>query len=113
MRWAKTSLRNSFFGWMAHSPAAEPGDRLEEIRKAMLLALEQTLEAKNTAIERKLLFAQDLDELWYARPDLMTVIAADRGESVARDCLAEITPLFKGKAPGVLRRSKRPAPPKA
>ncbi len=110
MRWAKTSLRNSFFGWMGHQPAAEPSARLEEIRKAMLLVLEQSLDGKNSAVERKLLFAHDLDELWYARPDLMTAIAAARGESTARACLADITQMFDAGAGGRLRRGTGSGP---
>lgn len=105
MRWAKTSLRNSFFGWMAHQPPAEPSASLEEIRKAMLQLLEQSPDGSNQAIERRVLFAHDLDELWYLRPDLMNAIAAVRGESAARDCLAAITRMFDAGTGGKLRRS--------
>lgn len=105
MRWAKTTLRNSFFGWVAHQPAAEPSARVEDIRKSMLALLEQSPDGSNSAIERRVLFAQDLDGLWYLRPDLMTAIAAARGESVARSCLAEITRMFDAGAGGTLRRT--------
>lgn len=104
MRWAKTSLRNSFFGWLAHQPAAEPSERLEDIRKAMLQLLEQGPDGRNSAVERKVLFAHDLDELWYARPDLMTAIAEARGESAAHACLADITRMFDTGTGGKLRR---------
>ena len=104
MRWAKTSLRNSFFGWKANEPAVESFDDLEAIRKAMLQALEQTTDGVNSAIERKLLFAQDIDQLWYARPELMTAIAASKGESLANTCLADITRLFEARAPGRFNR---------
>jgi hypothetical protein len=103
MRWAKTSLRNSFFGWMANQAAVEPSARLEEIRKAMLHMLEQSPDGNNTAIERRVLFAQDLDELWYLRPDLMTAVAAVRGETAARACLTEVTSMFDAGAGGKLR----------
>ena len=112
MRWAKTSLRNSFFGWMAHQSPAEPSARLEDIRKAMLQLLEQSPDGRNSAVERKVLFAHDLDELWYVRPDLMTAIAAARGESVARQCLADITRMFDAGTGGKLRRSARSGPGK-
>lgn len=100
MRWAKTSLRNSFFGWLAHQPAAEPSARLEDIRKAMLDLLEQSPDGSNSAIERRVLFAHNLDDLWYLRPDLMTAIAARRGEFQARSCLADITRMFDTGAGG-------------
>lgn len=110
MRWAKTSLRNSFFGWMAPQPVAQPSERLEDIRKAMLQAIEQNPDGKNSAIERKVLFAHDLDALWYLRPDLMTAIAAAIGESRAHACLAEITRMFDTGTGGKLRGSIRGKP---
>lgn len=112
MRWAKTSLRNSFFGWMANQPAAEPSARLEDIRKAMLQLLEQSTDGKNSAVERKVLFAHDLDELWYVRPDLMTAIAESRGEAAALICLTEVTRMFDTGTGGKLRRTNRARPGK-
>lgn len=107
MRWAKTSLRNSFFGWKAHEPVMESNDDLEAIRKAMLLVLEQTTDGVNSAVERKLLFAQDIDQLWYARPELMTAVAASKGEALANSCLADITRLFEARAPERFKRKAR------
>lgn len=113
MRWAKTSLRNSFFGWMAHQDAAEPSDRVEDIRKAMLQLLEQNPDGRNSTIERRVLFAQSLDDLWYARPELMTAVAAVRGEAIARNCLADVTRMFEAGTVGrLLRRGSRKKPGK-
>ena len=65
MRWAKTTLRNSFFGWMGHPAPAVPAERLDAVRKAMLDALGNDAGNKvHTALERKLLFAKDIGELW-------------------------------------------------
>ena len=66
----------------------------------------------NTTIERKILFAHDLDALWYVRPELMNAVAAVRGESVARGCLDEITHMFDTGAGGKLRGKKRSGPPR-
>ena len=93
-------MRNSFFGWLGHEAVASPPERLEAVRKAMLLALEQSNDATHVALERKLLFAKDISELWYARPELMNAVSANVGEARARDCLASITELFKGLKPG-------------
>lgn len=103
MRWAKTSLRNSFFGWFGRDPVVEPTQHLERVRAAMLQALDQLHGATNATLERRLLFARHIDELWYARPDLMNAIAEREGESAARDRLAEITTLFQGNLPRQLR----------
>ncbi len=108
MRWAKTSLRNSFFGWKANEPVAESNDDLEAIRKLMLQALEQNQDGPNSAIERKLLFAHDIDQLWYLRPELMTTIAASRGEAIANHCLTDITRQFEQRAPDRFKSIGRP-----
>ena len=100
MRSAKTSLRNSLFGWLLHDESPTPDARMETIRKAMLRALEQTDGSTDGALEKRLLLAGDIEELWYARPDLMSAISASQSESVARDCLASITGLFDGLQPG-------------
>ena len=100
MRWAKTSLRNSFFGWLGHEVPAAPVERIEAVRKAMLMALEQSSDASHVALERKLLFAKDIGELWYSRPELMNAVSASVGEARARECLAGITALFEGLKPG-------------
>ena len=80
------------------------------LRMATWLAI--VPDGRNSAVERKVLFAHDLDELWYVRPDLMTAIAAARGESVARQCLADITRMFDAGTGGKLRRSARSGPGK-
>jgi len=103
MRWAKTSLRNSFFGWFGHDTPAAPAERIEAIRRAMLDALEQSDNPDHVALERKLLFAKDIAELWYARPELMNAIAARCGEAQARESLAAITSLFEQLRPGAKR----------
>lgn len=108
MRWAKTSLRNSFFGWKANEPVAESTDDLEAIRNVMLQALEQNQDGLNSTVERKLLFALDIDQLWHVRPDLMTAIAASRGEAIANRCLADITRQFEERAPDRFKRKSHP-----
>lgn len=108
MRWAKTSLRNSFFGWLANESVAESDDDLEAIRNVMLQALEQNQDGLNSTIERKLLFARDIEQLWHARPELMTAIAASRGEAVANRSLSDITRQFEQRAPDRFKSKARP-----
>ena len=66
----------------------------------MLDALGQDTGEEHTALERKLLFAKDIGELWYARPELMNAVAARVGEARAREALTVITRLFDGLKPG-------------
>ena len=110
MRWAKTSLRNSFFGWLANEPVAESNDDLEAIRKVMLQSLEQDSDGANAAIERKLLFAHDIDKLWYARPELMNALSASKGEAAARASLDHITRLFETRMPDRFRPKRGASP---
>ena len=110
MRWAKTSLRNSFFGWMANETVAESSDDLEVIRKAMLQTLEQGGGDTHTTIERKLLFAHDIDQLWYARPELMNALSATKGEAAARACMDDITRLFEARIPERFGRKRGAGP---
>lgn len=100
MRWAKTSLRNSFFGWIGHAAPAVPPEKLDTLRQAMLDALGQDTAPAHVALERKLVFAKDIGELWYARPELMNAVAARVGETRAREVLADVTRLFDGLQPG-------------
>lgn len=88
---------------MGHEVPAAPAERIEAVRKAMLQALEQSSDSTHVALERKLLFAKDIGELWYARPDLMNAVAGKLGESQARQVLDHITALFKGLQPGAFR----------
>jgi hypothetical protein len=100
MRWAKTTLRNSFFGWLGHAAPAVPPEKLDSLRKAMLDALGDDVGEAHTALERKLLFAKDIGELWYSRPELMNALAARVGEARARETLFGVTRLFDGLKPG-------------
>ena len=100
MRWGKTTLRNSFFGWL--SPSQEPvlSDdvevRVEEIRHAMLLSLSETGKPRELALGRKLRSTDDIQTLWFARSDLMQSMAANLGETHAREQMAIITKMFNG-----------------
>lgn len=85
---------------MGHSAPAVPAEKLDAVRKAMLDALGTDVGEGYAALERKLLFAKDIGELWYARPELMNAVAARVGEARARGTLTEITRLFDGLKPG-------------
>ena len=99
MRLSKTTLRNSFFGWLAPSEPELPADeltRVEEIRHAMLLCLSDTGKPREEALGRKLRMTDDIQTLWFARSDLMQSMAANLGETKAREQMAHITKMFAG-----------------
>jgi hypothetical protein len=59
-------------------------------------------------VELKVVRANDLQELWYLRGDLMAAIAAVHGEAIARRNLIQISDMFKGFLPKAL--TSRPSP---
>jgi hypothetical protein len=72
---------------------------VERIRHAMLFALDEYIMENELALELQLMSAGDIEGLWFLRTDVMYAIAARRGETVARDCLTQITALFVGHYP--------------
>jgi hypothetical protein len=100
MRWSKTTLRNSFFGWLASMPESEPlvdpKVQIEEIRHAMLSGLAELEFEHYIALGRRLRLAEDVQTLWYARHDLMQAMAARVGEAKATAQMGHITGLFHG-----------------
>ena len=91
-----TKLRASVFG--ALGLRKSPYEDIEGIRAALLQTLGRSAD-EESQIERHLLFAPDIDALWYVRPALMNVIAARDGETNAQKSLAQLTAMFKGSGP--------------
>ena len=84
---------------MAETPHAALSDRTEDIRQVMLHELGQYGEKKFPAIARRVRFAPDVQGLWYARTDVMAILANTHGETIAREKMARISRLFNGLVP--------------
>jgi hypothetical protein len=79
--------------------------RIEDIRQAMLDTLGDDGCANYPHIERRVLFAPDLQGLWYLRTDIMVAISSLRGEVVASQRVRQITSMFDGLLPkGMMTR---------
>ena len=76
--------------------------RMEVIRTLMLCELGEYGEKKFPAVTRRVRYAPDVQGLWYARSDLMAILANTHGETVARDKIADISSRFKGLLPSSL-----------
>lgn len=74
-------------------------ERLENIRKLMLLELGEYGEKKFPAVARRVRYAPDVQGLWYARSDVMAILANTHGETVAREKIARISGRFNGMLP--------------
>jgi hypothetical protein len=93
-------LTNSLFALLGREELETPEAVMERVRHAMLAALDEFVEQDKRDMERQILFTTDIESLWYIRPALMVIISASQGESVARECVAQITELFIGHHPG-------------
>jgi hypothetical protein len=93
-------LRNSFWAMLGRDESEAPEAVLERVREEIFEALEPYRLDPVTRIENRVLFARDIEGLWYLRPEIMNAIAASHGEAAARKCLSQITALFQGHHPG-------------
>ena len=98
------SLFNSF--------SSQDSDRtdssIDAIRQAMLEALGALGAANYPVVRLRVSYANEIQDLWYLRGDVMAVLAALEGEAVARSKLAHISDMFKGLLPRSM--SSRPSP---
>ena len=77
-----------------------PEFRLQEIRQAMLDCIGHVDEGQDGArVFARVLYAQDIQSLWYIRPDVMTLLSSLRGEATAHARLACISDMFIGLMP--------------
>ncbi len=91
----------ALLGWAEPTPMAI-GERTEDIRQLMLVELGEQGEKKFPGVARRLRYAPDIQGLWYARSDLMAILANTYGETVAREKIADISGRFKGLLPSSL-----------
>jgi hypothetical protein len=90
-------------------PSASPtGKTLPEIRQAMLDALGEHGALAHPALKRRVEYAEDIQDLWYLRGDVLTAISSSEGEAIARAHLARISEMFRGSLPCCL--TARPSP---
>lgn len=73
--------------------------RIEVIRELMLHELGDYGEKKFPAVARRVRYAPDVQGLWYARSDVMAILANTYGETVAREKIANISGRFTGLLP--------------
>ena len=92
------SSMQSLLGASVAGPQRSPA-RLETIRQAMLDLLQEDGCRVFPLVERRILFASDLQALWYLRSDLMAALSYLQGERIARQSLKDITELFEGSLP--------------
>lgn len=81
-------------------PDLNPESRIKDIRQAMLDNLAGLSQSHQLArVWARVLYAPDIQALWYLRTDMMTLLAGLLGESVAHARLSDITLMFTGLLP--------------
>ena len=81
-------------------------ERLDNIREAMLETLGPVACIDHPHIERRILFATDLQALWYARADVMAVLSDQHGEKEARGRMNTLSRRFDGLLPAAMTERK-------
>jgi hypothetical protein len=79
--------------------------RIENIREMMLEALGDYGDQKFPAVVRRVQFAPDVQGLWYARSDVMSILSNSYGETIAREKMAYISSKFIGLLPRSVTKS--------
>lgn len=99
MSWLK-SASASFLGALSSlTPAPSESvliERCEEIRQNMLSTLGEKGAAIFPALRRRLMFATDIEGLWYLRSEWMGALSSLQGERVAAAHLRSINLQFEG-----------------
>ena len=111
MRWISPDLitgMHSFLGSLSTRGAPQSELTIESIREAMLDALGVTGANQYPVIQLRISYANDVQDLWYLRGDIMAALASLEGEGPARTKLAEISDLFRGLLPRGM--NSRPSP---
>lgn len=95
-------IKSTFFGLlgMGDEAAVQPNpEQLERLRQAMLQALGEPDSGHYDKVARQLRYAVDVRGLWYARSDLMALLADRHGETAARAELERLTEMFRELLP--------------
>ena len=98
MSWIKTASA-SFLGAVGMAPVPSESvmeDRTEEIRLSMLSILGENGADTFPGLRRRLMFAVDIEALWYLRSEWMGSLSSLHGERIAAAHLRSINMQFEG-----------------
>jgi hypothetical protein len=93
-------IKASFWAMLRPQKSPAPAEPLEEIRQAMLAALERHSGTGQLNLEAEIGFATDLAALWYVRPKLLQALSVKASQRTAERELRSITALFVGHFTG-------------
>ncbi len=105
MRWTASSFMsgvNTLIRGSSGTKDKNTPKSIQEIRDAMLLAMGSTASDRFAVIQLRVTYADDVEDLWYLRGDVMAAIASQDGEVLAREKVASISEMFVGLVPRAL-----------
>jgi hypothetical protein len=105
---SKLEYMRVFEYWPFKAATLSKASVLSTIRHSMLDAMSMAAAGPYSVIRLRVTHAQELQDLWYLRGEVMEAIAALDGEAEARRKLAHISQRFKGHLPRAL--ATRPSP---
>jgi hypothetical protein len=100
--WAVSSIKDSLLGWLGVASDSMHAVDTDRARNAMLeLLLFEGMgmdEPQHLALLGRIRYARDLEALWYLRPELVSALAAQHGERLARERVNALAPHFGVRA---------------
>ncbi len=81
------------------SASSEAIYQIDDIRQAMLQCLDEDGLERFPHVERRILMASSVPELWFLRPELLMALSVRAGEQAAHQTIAEISAMFDGLLP--------------
>jgi hypothetical protein len=109
MSWKKSKFATSFMNlFIEVSTNESTRARTQEVRQAMLNCLSGLPEsALRDSVWARVLYAPDIQALWYLRSDVLTLLAGHAGEFDAHYQLRPITAMFTGLLPAAQKARPR------
>jgi hypothetical protein len=105
MRWAPSNLMIGFLrAKRTAGNVKEYSCALDDIRMTMLELMGDRCAQAFPVLHVQVTYANNVEDLWYLRGDVMVAIASFDGEVIARDKLTKVTSKFKGLLPDGLNR---------
>ena len=105
MSWKRSKFVSSLLSLFGEpAPDLSPALGMQEIRQAMLDCLAGLDESQQAVrVWARVLYAADIQALWYLRADVMTLLAGLLGEATAHARIMTISAMFTGLLPAAQR----------
>jgi len=100
MGWKISRISTSLMGLLRETEKDSPQE-LERIRSGIVDCIASYMNDHNEqrAVWRKVLYAPDIQTLWYLRSDVMHLLSDHCGEPLASEKIQALTEMFRGHIP--------------